>query len=155
MSQQEVRVIIVDDHEIMREGLCDLLQDEQGINVIALGNNGRTALTLAHQHHPDIIILDIKMPDMTGLEALWQLRQELPEIKVVMLTMYEEEAFFLEALQAGASGYFLKGSHSAELIRAIKAVQKGEIYLPPQLASTLVKKYLLQHQQLQAHSVDS
>ncbi|MCB8944479.1 MAG: response regulator transcription factor [Ardenticatenaceae bacterium] len=149
MPQQPINVIIVDDHEIMREGLRDLLGDEKDIHVTALADNGHAAINLAHHHQPDILILDIKMPDMTGLEALWQLRQELPDIKVIILTMYEEEAFFLEALRAGASGYFLKGSHSSELIHAIKVVQKGEVYLPPKLTGCLVKEYLTQYHQLQ------
>ena len=150
MVQQEVRVIIVDDHEIMREGLRDLLEEETGIEVVALADNGRSALALAHQYQPDILIMDLKMPGMTGLEALWQLHQEMPQTKVIILTMYEEEAFFLEALRAGASGYFLKGSHSSELVQAIHAVQKGGVYLPPQLASRLVNQYLWLYQQIQA-----
>lgn len=149
MVQQEVRVIIVDDHEIMREGLRDLLQDEVGIEIVGLADNGRNAIILAHQYQPDILIMDLKMPVMTGLEALWQLHREMPQAKIIILTMYEEEAFFLEALRAGASGYFLKGSHSSELVRAIHAVQKGGVYLPPQLASCLVSQYLWQYQQLQ------
>ena len=153
MVQQEVRVIIVDDHEIMREGLRDLLQEEAGIKIVGLAGNGRKAITLAHQYQPDILIMDIKMPGMTGLEVLWQLHQEMPQVKVIILTMYEEEGFFLEALRAGASGYFLKGSHSSELVQAIYAVQRGGFYLPPQLASRLVNQYLSLYQQLhESHS---
>jgi two-component system response regulator NreC len=143
-----IRIILADDHAIMREGLTALLADEPDLQVVGEAGTGREALSLIHRHQPDLALLDITMPDMTGLEVTAQVTAALSEVKVLILTMHEEEAFFFEALQAGASGYILKGVHSEELINAIRAVYTGGIYLPPQLVSSLVQDYLSRHPQL-------
>ncbi|HFE67151.1 MAG TPA: response regulator transcription factor [Chloroflexi bacterium] len=140
-----IRLIIADDHEVMRSGLAALLSDIPEIELVAQAKNGREAINLAQRHKPDIILLDISMDDMTGIEAMGRFLPDLPEVKVLMLTMHEDEALFFKSIQAGASGYFLKGSRSEELFNAIEAVHMGGVYLPPPLAGTMVQAVLNRH----------
>ena len=139
---QPIRIIIVDDHEIMREGLVQLLQLEEGIEIVATASNGRQAIDLIKQHKPDIVLLDVSMDDISGLEVTKIIKPELPETKIIIVTMHEEKAFFLQALRAGATGYFLKGSDSEELIQTIYKVHAGEVYLSPKMAGGLIQELL-------------
>jgi len=142
MVRKQIKLLVVDDHAIMREGLVRLLEHESDLKVVGLANNGREAIDIAKQKKADVILLDIVMDDMSGLEAARQILSIQPEIKVVMITMYEEKAFFFDALRAGARGYFLKGSDSNELIHTIRNVHKGGTYLDPKMAGWLVEEYL-------------
>ncbi len=142
MVRKQIKLLVVDDHAIMREGLVRLLEHESDLKVVGLANNGREAIDMAKQKKADVILLDIVMDDMSGLEAARQILSIQPEIKVVMITMYEEKAFFFDALRAGARGYFLKGSDSNELIHTIRNVHKGGTYLDPKMAGWLVEEYL-------------
>jgi two-component system response regulator NreC len=137
-----IRLIIADDHILVRQGLVVLLEDEPDLKVVGQANTGQEALALIRQHRPDIALMDITMGDMTGLEATRRGKAALPELNIVILTMHEEEAFFFEALRAGAAGYVLKGAPSEELLAAIRAVHEGGVYLPPKLAGHLVEDYL-------------
>jgi len=139
---QRIRLLIADDHAIVREGLVALLEDEPDLEVVGQAGTGREAVMLARKLRPDIALLDITMPDMTGLEAARQIAAELPEVQILILTMHEEEAFFFEALRAGAAGYVLKGAYSDELLSAIRVVHEGGVYLAPKLAGGLVRDYL-------------
>jgi two-component system response regulator NreC len=145
-----IRLIIADDHIVVREGLVALLEDEPDLKVVGQAGSGREAVRLAHQHRPDIALLDISMPDGNGLEAARRIGGELPEVKILILTIHEEEAFFFEALRAGASGYVLKGAGSEELLSAIRAVHEGGVYLLPKLAGSLVQDYLKHHPSMPA-----
>ena len=136
MAGQPIKLIIVDDHAIMREGLAKLLADESDLEIVGVAGDGREAVDLALNEPADVILLDIVMGDMTGLEAAREILSERPDIKVIMLTVYQEEAFLREALQAGASGYFLKGSDSRELISTIRNVYEGGTYLSPKMTVT-------------------
>lgn len=142
---ERTRLIIADDHAIVREGLVSLLEAEQDLKVVGQAGTGKEALSLAREHRPDLALLDVTMPDMNGLEATRQIKQELPEVEVLVLTMHEEEAFFFEALRAGAAGYVLKGAHSDELLTAIRAVRGGGIHLSPNLAGELVRDFVERH----------
>ncbi len=137
-----IRLIIADDHAVVREGLAAMLEDEPDLQVVGLVGTGREAVALARQQQPDIALLDITMPDMNGLEATRQLMAAQSMVKVLILTMHEEEAFFFEALRAGAAGYVLKGADSEELLSAIRAVHEGGVYLPPKLAGGLVRDHM-------------
>jgi DNA-binding NarL/FixJ family response regulator len=137
-----IRLIIADDHQIVREGLVALVEDEPDLQVVGQAATGRQAVRLARRHRPELALLDIAMPDMSGLEATRRIVTILPETKILVLTMHEEEAFFFEALHAGASGYLLKGVPSDELLNALRAVYEGGVYLSPQLAGNLVQDYL-------------
>jgi len=142
-----IRLIIADDHAVVREGLAAMLEDEPDLQVVGLVGTGREAVALARQQQPDIALLDITMPDMNGLEATRQLMAAQSMVKVLILTMHEEEAFFFEALRAGAAGYVLKGAGSEELLSAIRAVHEGGVYLPPKLAGGLVRDHLERYPQ--------
>ncbi|MBW7881299.1 MAG: response regulator transcription factor [Caldilineaceae bacterium] len=142
-----IRLIIADDHVVVREGLVALLEDEPDLRVVGQAGTGREAVALARQHRPDIALLDITMPDENGLEAARRIVAELPQVKVLILTMHEEEAFFFAALRAGAAGYVLKGAGSDELLSALRAVHEGGVYLLPKLAGSLVQDYLNRHPQ--------
>ncbi len=124
MNERPIRLIIADDHHVVREGLISLLSDKPNLKVVGQASNGRETVDLVRQRRPDIALLDIAMGDMTGLEAIRRFLPEQPEVKVIILTMHEEEAFFFEAIRAGASGYILKGAHSQELLNAIHAVHR-------------------------------
>lgn len=114
--------------------------------VVGQANTGLEALDLIDRHKPHLALLDISMPYMTGLEAAAKIKSEHPQTPVVILTMHEETAFFFEALRAGAAGYIMKGAASDELLKAIRVVCRGDIYLPPHLTGLLVQNYLMTHQ---------
>lgn len=139
---REIRVLVADDHVVMREGICLLLGAEPDIEVVAQASSGLEAWEKAHQLQPSVILMDISMPGLSGLEATRRLRSELPEIQILILTMHEGDEFFFQALQAGASGYILKGASSDELLNAIRAVHQGGVYLYPTMARKLMADYL-------------
>ncbi len=142
-----IRLIIADDHAVVREGLAAMLEDEPDMQVAGLVGTGRDAVALVRQQQPDIALLDITMPDMNGLDATREIVADQAAVKVLILTMHEEEAFFFEAIRAGAAGYVLKGADSEELLSAIRAVHEGGVYLPPKLAGGLVRDHLEHHPQ--------
>jgi len=137
-----LRVIIADDHKIMREGLRALLEEQTDIEVIAEADNGRTAVKVSHKLKPDVVIIDITMPDLNGIEATRQIVDKLPDVKVIALSMHSDSKFILEMLNAGASGYLLKDSAFEELGKALHTVVNNQTYLSPKIASAVVKDYL-------------
>jgi two-component system response regulator NreC len=137
-----IRVLIADDHVVMREGICFLLEAEPDIQVVGQASDGQEAWEKARQLNPDIVLMDITMPGLSGLEATRQLRAALPETQVLVLTMHEGDEFFFRMLQAGASGYVLKGASSNELLSAIRAVHRGGVYLYPTVAKKLLADYI-------------
>ncbi len=140
MSQ--IRVLVVDDHTIVREGVRMLLAAQPGIEVVGEGANGFEAVQKARELRPDVVIMDIAMPGMTGLEATHLIKQSDPEIQVLALTVHEGEEYFFRLLSAGGSGYVLKGAGSADLIAAVQAVARGDVFLSPTVAKKLVSDYL-------------
>lgn len=139
---KNIRILIADDHVIVREGVRLLLQSEPDIEVVAEASNGREALAKARQLLPNIVLMDIAMPEMNGLEATAAIRRELPQVQVLALTMHEDYEYFLELLHQGASGCVLKGASSAELLAAIHAVHEGGVYIHPSMAKNLVTDYI-------------
>jgi DNA-binding NarL/FixJ family response regulator len=129
MTEQQLKVIIAEDHTLVREGFRSLLNDIDGVEVVAEAGDGRTALELTNKHKPDLILMDIAMPEMNGLEATAHVTKEFPDIHVIILSMYSTEEYVLQALRAGASAYLLKNADGTELETAIRAVQRGETYL--------------------------
>ena len=136
-----IKILLADDHKIMRAGLRSLLEKEHDMTVVAEASQGRTAVRLAREHAPDIVIIDITMPDLNGVEASHQILSETPGIKVVALSMHSDEQFVAGMLKAGASGYLLKDCAAEELCHAIRAVMAGETYLSPKIASIVVDDY--------------
>lgn len=141
-ASRRVRVVVADDHKLVLQGLVSLLKEDEGIEVVGQAVNGREALEEIQRLRPDVALLDITMPEMSGLEVTRQVAGQFPDVKVLILTMHEEEAFFFEALRSGASGYVLKGASSDELLAAVLAVDEGGVYLPPKLAGMVLRDYI-------------
>ncbi|HTF14444.1 MAG TPA: response regulator transcription factor [Burkholderiales bacterium] len=137
-----VRVLLADDHALVRAGIRALLEGLEGVTVVAEAGNGSEVLELARKHLPDVVLLDISMPGLSGLEASAQLKQELPEVRVVMLSMHANEEYVLQSLRAGAAGYMLKDSATAELELALQAVMRGESYFSPPISKQMVEGYV-------------
>ena len=137
-----IRVLIADDHTIVRSGLRLLLEAEPDLEVVAEAVDGDDALVLVESLHPDVVLMDIAMPGIDGLQATRVIKERWPQIQVLVLTMHRQEEYFFEMLKAGASGYLLKGAETNDLINAIRVVSRGEVWLYPALAQRLVKDYL-------------
>jgi len=133
-----LRVVIVDDHAVLRTGLRLLLDAESDIDVVGEAENGQQAIPLVQEIRPDVIILDLTMPGLGGLNTLKELRRLFPFCRVLVLTMHKDEGYLRRALAAGAMGYVLKQSDDQELLVALRAVARGEIYVPPALTPTLL-----------------
>ena len=141
-STQPIRIILADDHAMMREGLRAILETELGYSVVAQAGNGRETVALVKEHRPDLVIMDISMPDMNGIEATRQVMQEMPRTKVIALSMHTDKRFVGEMLQAGAAGYILKQGAMDELQQAIQTVLAGKAYISPEVAGTVVQDYV-------------
>ena len=137
-----IRVLIADDHIIVRSGLRLLLEAEPDIEVVGEALEGGEALNLVEKHLPDVVLMDIAMPGMNGLEATRQIKASWPQVNVLVLTMHRSDEYFFEMLKAGASGYILKGAETSDLIHAVRVVGRGEVFLYPTIAQKLVKDYL-------------
>ncbi|MGH7258806.1 MAG: response regulator [Nitrospiraceae bacterium] len=137
-----IRVLLADDHRLMRAGLRALLKSLELVQVVAEAGDGHEAIQLAEQHQPDIVIMDIGMPGLNGLEAAAKMVKLTPAPRIIMLSMHANEEYVRRSLQAGAAGYLLKGAEPAELELAIKAVMRGETYLAPAVSKQVVQNYL-------------
>jgi DNA-binding NarL/FixJ family response regulator len=137
-----IRVLLVDDHVLVRAGINSLLQTIDGVEVVAQASNGAEALQLVAEHRPDVILMDIAMDIMNGLEATAEIQRGFPQTKIVILSMYLNEAYVEQALRAGASGYLLKDSETEEIELALATVASGELYLGPRVRKQLVESYL-------------
>ncbi len=134
----KLRIILAEDHETIRDGLKLLVNSRSDMEVVGEADNGRTALQLAEEFSPDVVVMDISMPELNGLQATKKLKDKSPQVKVLILTRHSEPGYLQELLQAGASGYVLKQSKSEELIRAILAVAAGQTYLDPAVTERAV-----------------
>lgn len=137
-----IRVLLVEDHTLVRAGLRSLLQSFGGIQVVAEAGDGRDALRLVELHKPDLVLMDVAMPGLNGLEATTRLRKEFPTIRVLILSMYSNEEYVIQSLRAGAAGYLLKDAATTELDLAIKAIARGETYLSPAVSKVVVSDYV-------------
>jgi len=139
---QKISILIADDHTLLRSGIRALLDDEQDMVVVGEANDGREAVRLAAQLKPNVILMDIAMPLLNGLEATRQIKREHPEVNVLVLTMYDHEEYFRQMLEVGASGYIVKKAAANELVAAIRAVHNGEAVLSPAITRLLLEDYL-------------
>jgi two-component system, NarL family, response regulator NreC len=139
-----IRILIADDHTIIRSGLKLLLEQQADFKVIAEANDGREAVQLAEQHHPDVAILDIGMPQLNGIEATRQIAAAEPRTQVLILSMHSDEGYVLRALKAGARAYILKNSAEADLIRAVRSVADGKSFFSPVISKMLLEDYVRQ-----------
>jgi DNA-binding NarL/FixJ family response regulator len=132
------RILIADDHQLFRDGLKGLLQAAPDFEVVAEAADGQQALRLAAEHRPDVILMDIQMPELNGIEATRRIIAQQPEIKILMLTMFEDDASVFAAMRAGARGYVLKGVKHDEMLRAVQATASGEAIFSPAIAQRLM-----------------
>jgi len=139
---KKIRLIIADDHHLVREGIRSILENEPGFVIIGEATNGREAVTLTKNLCPDVILMDVSMPLLNGLEATRQLQRDCPGIKIIGLSVHEDEEIIRKMLAAGAMGYLTKFSDSVELIQAIKTVHHGEMALSPAITRLVVEDYL-------------
>ncbi len=138
----EIRVLIAEDHETVREGLRLIVDGQDDMQVCGEAGNGREAISLAQKLNPDVLLMDISMPELNGLKAAAKLKRIAPEIKILTLTRHTDEAYLQELLQAGVSGYVLKQSAASELLRAIRAVACGGNYLDPAITGKVFGNYV-------------
>ncbi len=137
----DIKILIADDHKITREGLKSLLEKEDNLTVVAEAENGREAVRLAHELKPDIVVMDINMPELNGIEATRQIIADDPHIKVIALSMFSERRYVTRMLKVGVSGYLLKSNAFDELVSAIHAISKGQGYLSNKIAHIVMKDY--------------
>ncbi len=139
-SNKLIRVVLADDHAMVRKGMREFLEEDGGIRIVGEANDGEEAVALVAREHPDIALLDIQMPRLNGLDAARRIRKQDPQVRVLMLTAYEDEPYILAAMQLGVSGYLLKTASSDELVGAVRAVAEGETALSPAVAKKLVAR---------------
>ena len=138
----KIRILLVDDHAILREGIRALLEDEPDMAVIGEAEDGRTAVRLVCQLKPDVVLMDIALPLLNGLEATRQIKHDCPGVKVLILTMHDNDEYIHQALANGAMGYILKDATARELLDAIHAIQRGEAILSPAITRLVIENYL-------------
>lgn len=142
-TSETIRVLIADDHQIVRDGLLSLLEKEADIQVVGLAKEGRTALKMVQDLTPQVVVMDVSMPDLNGIEATHLIRRDFPEVKVIALSMHTAPRFVINMIQAGAAGYLIKDCAFRELSEAIRLVAiKNQIYLSPGIAGIVVQKCL-------------
>ncbi len=139
----QLRILLADDHDILRQGLKLLLEAQPDLRVVGEARTGRSAVEQAAVLQPDIVVLDISMPDMDGLEACQHIRKQHPDVQILILTMHESEEYFLQALRMGATGYLVKKAAPAELCAAVRTIAQGGAFLYPGLAKALIRAYLM------------
>jgi DNA-binding NarL/FixJ family response regulator len=136
-----IRVLIADDHNLVRAGIRALLQNIEGVEVIGEASDGRAALESIREKRPDVALVDIAMPGLNGMEVAARVAKEVPQVRVLMLSMHANEEYVLQALRAGAAGYLVKGADTVELELALKALMRGESYLSPAVSKHVIADY--------------
>lgn len=142
MDAEKKKIVIAEDHTILREGLKALLSSNPELEVVGEAEDGREAVKLASELAPDLILMDLSMPRMNGIEAIKEIKKRNPEIKILILTVYKTEEYVLASLQAGADGYILKEANHSEFLLAIKNVLMGKHYLSPEISGKVIEGYL-------------
>ena len=137
----KIRVLVTDDHAMVRDGICALLALTGDIEAIGIAANGREALDMVRELMPDVVLMDIAMPIMDGLEATRRIHKEFPKVKILALTQYDERAYVFPVIEAGASGFISKTAASSELVAGIRSVHRGDSFLSPSVARFLVEDY--------------
>lgn len=147
-------ILLIDDHKLFREGVRRILEFEPSFEVVAEGDDGSVALQLVEEHQPDVVLMDINMPNLNGVEATAQLIKHHPEVNVIILSIHDDENYVTHALKTGAQGYLLKEMDSNALIEAIKVVSQGGSYLHPKVTHNLVKEYRRLSEESSGDSLD-
>jgi two-component system, NarL family, response regulator NreC len=139
---RKIRILLADDHQLMRSGLRLLIEQQPDLAVVGEAADGREAVAMAKSLRPDVVVMDIAMPNLNGIEAAHQITQNQPEIAVIMLSMHPDESYVLRALKSGAKGYLLKDSAESDLIQAIRAVAQGKSFFSPAVSKVLLDDYV-------------
>ena len=139
---KQIRILLADDHVVMRRGLRLLLENQPGFVVVAESSDGREAVQQAETVKPDVVVMDIAMPNLSGIEAAERITALLPETRIVILSMHSDESYVLRSLKAGVKGYLLKDSAEGDLVDAIKAVHSGKAFFSPEISRMLVEDYM-------------
>jgi DNA-binding NarL/FixJ family response regulator len=140
MAVQKIRAVLADDHALVRQGISRFLEESGEITVVAEAEDGERALELVAEHKPDIAILDIRMPKLSGVDLARRIKAEYPEVKILMLTAYDDDPYVFALLQAGVDGYIVKTADSTQLIQAIRQIMRGEPALDPGVAKRLMER---------------
>ena len=140
---QKIKLLLADDHRVVREGLSAILETKEEIQIVGEAKDGGEAVEQARQLLPDVILMDMRMPGMTGVEATRIIKREMPHIGIIALTMYDDQQHIFDLVRAGATGYLLKDSDSTEILAAIRAVSKGESLIHPSVASKILAEFSL------------
>jgi len=138
---EKIKVLITDDHRVVREGLVAILKTKEDIHVVGEAQDGIEAIEKVRVLLPDVILMDVSMPRMGGVEATRKIKREFPHIGIVALTMYEEQQFIFDLVRAGATGYLLKDSESSQIVAAIRAISRGESLIQPSVASKILAEF--------------
>lgn len=141
-----IRLLIVDDHQLMRDGLVRLLSLEPEIELVGTACDGAEAVRMVAEHQPDLVLMDIRMPELSGIQATRQIKAQHPNVKVILLTMHDEDDYVFEGMGAGASGYLLKDSSRDELIGSIHRVHAGQVEMTPSVTRKIVAEFATLHQ---------
>ncbi len=137
---EKIRVLLADDHAMVRQGIRRFLEEAGDIEVVAEAGDGREALRLVGEHRPDVAVLDIRMPEVTGVEATRRIKKQFPGVRVLILTAYDDDPYIFALLQAGADGYVLKTASGDELVQAVRTVHQGKSALSPEVATRVVQQ---------------
>ncbi|ELR69984.1 response regulator [Fulvivirga imtechensis AK7] len=137
-----IKIILADDHEIVRKGIRLLLESEGDIDVVAEASDGAEAIEMVRKYHPDMLIVDIRMPVLNGIDTTARIKQEFPEVKVLVLSMHDDEEYIIKSIDCGADGYLLKDTSKPEFVKAIHAAQEGHKYFSGDISDILVNRYL-------------
>jgi DNA-binding NarL/FixJ family response regulator len=148
-----IRILIVDDHSVVRKGLLNLLEDEADIEIVGEASDGDDALDMIPETQPDVILLDITMPRMSGIEVTKEVARSFPGVRILVFSMHNNPDYILSAVQNGASGYLLKDTDQEEILKAIRTVHGGELYYPPNASSVIIRNLIVPRSNLR--SVDS
>ncbi|TMN21361.1 response regulator transcription factor [Lentibacillus cibarius] len=141
MTTKQTKIVLIDDHKLFREGVKRILEFESSFNVVAEGEDGYGCADLVKEHNPDVVLMDINMPQLNGVQATADLVKKFPDVKIIILSIHDDESYVTHALKTGAQGYLLKEMDSEALIEAIKVVREGGSYLHPKVTHNLVKEY--------------
>jgi len=140
---ERIKVLIADDHRIVREGLMAILKTKENIEVVGEAQDGQEAIQKVRTLEPDVILMDVSMPRMGGVEATRQIKREFPHIGIIALTMYDEQQYIFDLVRAGATGYLLKDTESSQIVEAIRAIYRGESLIHPSVASKILAEFSL------------
>ena len=140
---ERIKVLIADDHRVVREGLMAILKTKENIEVVGEAQDGQDAIQKVRTLEPDVILMDVSMPRMGGVEATRQIKREFPHIGIIALTMYDEQQYIFDLVRAGATGYLLKDSESSQIVEAIRAIHRGESLIHPSVASKILAEFSL------------